>query len=226
MEDFPGNSHASKVQSQEKPEPEKPKTANSEPKKAQKVVTGKAQKKPIGQRFRQMFASDGQSFGEHLVEHVIIPGIKELILATAFKTLDGLKEGVEQSIFGDSKPRTTRTTSYGTGRPQVQYNRFSSPATSRPHPPGQAPRIIRRSNVIEDIILPTRADGEAVKEELQAVIDSVGHCTVGDLYSTVDIQPNKTDEGWGWDDISAARVRMLPTGEFLLVMPRPIPIEN
>jgi hypothetical protein len=80
---------------------------------------------------------------------------------------------------------------------------------------------------VPDIELDSREQGENIIEELTAVIDGVGHCTVGDLYATIGMQPNQTDEGWGWDSVQAARVRLQPsTGRYLLMMPRPIEIQN
>jgi hypothetical protein len=80
--------------------------------------------------------------------------------------------------------------------------------------------------VVRDYILETREDADLVLEELDAVIDSVGHCTVGDFYSTMGDTPNQTDEEWGWTSLSAARVTKVASNEFLISMPRPRPIET
>lgn len=233
MQDFPGNSHVSKVAA-EKERPAVSETS-SEPKKVTKVINGRAtqRKKSLGGRFKEMFfASVGEeSFAEHLVEKIVVPRAKEMLLTIANQTIDGIRQAVEERIFGTSTPSNTRGTSYTTGRPVVNYNRMSSgaPAGQRDRARSGPPPVIRRSNVIQDIILESREDGDTVLENLDAMIDSIGHCTVGDLYGLVDIPTNRIDESWGWTDLSRARVNVIPgtnPPEYLVTMPPPRPIEN
>jgi hypothetical protein len=199
---------------------------------ADKVVKGKViqRKKPLGKRFKEMFGGNGEeSFGQYLVSNVVEPMIKDMILSIITQTADGIRGGIEERLFGEAQTRSTRTVSHGTGRPRVNYTRYSSsttPTYRSPNTAPPAPRIIRRSNVIEDIILETRQEGEDVIAELNEIIASVRHCTVGDLYASVGIRPKTTDEGWGWDDLRSARVTELRSGGYLLLLPPPIPIEN
>lgn len=232
MQDFPGNSHTARTITNSQ-DAEKAEENASDPKKLEKVITGKVvqRKKGLGSRFKEMFFHEDGNFGEYLFEKVIVPKLKDLGLSVLDQFFDGIHQGVEEMFHGPNGQGRRKTISYGT--PRRNYNAYSasSPSVRREsitRPPG-VPRIIRRSNVIEDIILETREDGEAVIEELTAVIDSVGHCTVGDLYSLVDIHPKTTDEGWGWTDISNARCTRIPGAnppEFMLRMPSPRPIEN
>lgn len=233
--DFPGNSHTSRIVGNDGEAGTPEADGVSTPKKVEKVVQGKVitRKKPLGVRFKEMFASgNGDSFAEHLVENVVVPMIKDIILSVITQTAEGFKQGLEERLF-EGQPRPSRRSSYSDGRPpSVAYHRMSSSSTTMRRDSGTrppAPRVIRRSNVVEDIILASREDGDAVREELEAMIDSVGHCTLGDLYDLVGITPKSTDEGWGWTDISRSRINRIPGSnppEFLLTMPRPIPIEN
>jgi hypothetical protein len=227
--DFPGNSHAAKIVTDKETEPAEPK-ATSEPKKVEKVVTGKAipRKKPLGTRLKDMFINDGGGFGEYLVEKVIVPMTKDMILSIITQTADGVRGGIEQKLFGpDEAGRRSRpVTSYGTGKPVVNYTRYSTPASSRSvttRPPGY---MSRRSNSVKDIILEDREEGDLVLGELDAVIEKYGHCTVGDFYSLVGETPVNTDEEWGWTDLGQARVQKIAPREYLVSMPRPHPIEN
>lgn len=224
---LPGNSHAAKAKKQQ--EASESSEAASEPKQIKQVVEGKVHKKTLGERFREMFASDdGMSFSQYLVEQVVIPGIKEVINTAVAQTLDGIKEGIEDRINGGQGSRTSRPSR--SNRPVTNYNaRYRSTSSVRTvsHSPAEPPRVIRRSNIVQDIILDNREHCDLLMEELEAVIDSVGHCTVGDLYSMTGIDIKKTDESWGWTDISGARTRLIPqTGEYRLMMPAPIPIES
>lgn len=234
--DFPGNSHTSRIEDEKKdPAQESVEAqATSEMKKVKKVVTGKVvEKKPptLGDRFKNMFLHDGGNFAEHIVEKIVVPMVKDMALSIATQMVDGFRQGVEEMLFGpDGKERRGRTTSYGTGRPVVNYTRYSSSSTVRrsgDRPGNDRDDGPRRSNRVKEIIVESREDGDAVIEELEAIIDSdIGHCTVGDFYAACNESFVSTDEGWGWTDLSNARVRKLARDEFLIVMPRPRPIES
>jgi hypothetical protein len=254
MDDFPGNlpgnSHSAKLKKQqdapETPEASKEQVgpidsaqkqyddhqpeANEEPM-VKKVVNGRVttRKKPLSSRFKEMFAGDGeQTFLDHLINDVAIPRAQEMMVSILHQAMDGVKSGVEDLITGNRTSGGSRaTTSYGTGRPVTNYNAPYRPpsarTTARTTPP--APRMtIRRSNRVQDIFFETREDGLDVLDELIDKIKGFGHCTVGDLYSAVGETPRSTDQSWGWDDLDNARVRRLATGEFQLVLPRPIDI--
>lgn len=236
---LPGNSHSAKLKrEQEKAGAEPVDTQTSEPaaeaRRPKQVVTGKVtqRKKPLGSRMKEMFFSGGGEdvgFIEHLAQSVIVPKIKDMLLTLVKQTLDTIEQSAEEVVHGKTRTGTTRTVSSVTRRPVHNYNApyRSSPTRSPVRSASPVTRAkIRRSNQIQDIILGSIEETDAVIEELSALIDDVGHCTVGDLYVVVGITPNATDEGWGWTDIRHALPRLLSTDEYLLVMPPPIPIEN
>jgi hypothetical protein len=241
MEDFPGNlpgnSNVSKMTKEERVEvePEETKTSDApeenETGAVKKVANGRVRRKPLAVRFRDMFRNEDEqeNFGEYLLNHVIIPMTKDLIINTVKQTLDGISNGVEDRVGGSSRARGGRSTVHGS----VRHTDYTAPSRSnrvgssavRSAPAG--PRVvIRRSNRVQDVLFDTREDALDVKEDLQAKIDDFGHCTVGDLYAASGIRPKSTDEAWGWDDLSEARVRSLSTGDFQLVVPQPIEIQN
>lgn len=228
MENFPGNSHTSRMVKNDQENSED----ISEPKKAKSVVTGKVieRKKPLGTRVKDLFVNDGGSFAEYLVEKVVVPMMKDMVLSVITQTADGFRQGLEEKLFGpnDQRPRG-RTVGYNGGRAPVNYTRYSSgsPMGRRDpntRPPG--PYSARRSNVVKEFIVESREDADAILEELDAVIDTVGHCTVGDFYSTMNEAPETTDESWGWTNLAGARVSKLGMHEFLITMPRPRVIDN
>lgn len=239
MDDFgslPGNSHTAKLKKEQQKAGASEEAEGSQAisdaennEKVKKVVSGKVitKRKPLGVQFKEMFASEGeQSFMDYLINDVAVPMIQETIVTVIGSTLDGIKNGLEDRITGGrSEGRTSRLTSYGTGK-RVDYNaqyRASRPSVRSTAP---SPRMtIRRSNRVVDIFLETREDGMDIIEELQGKIDGFGHCTVADLYACVGEDIKTTDEAWGWDTLEDARVRRLATGQFQLVVPRPIPIQ-
>jgi hypothetical protein len=235
--DFPGNSHTAARIEEEKASEQVPENTptTSEPKKVKKVVTGKVtENKPtLGKRFKNMFVHDGGNFAEHVVEKVVVPMVKDMALSIATQMVDGFRQGVEEMLFGpDAKDRRGRTTSYGTGRPVVNYTRYSSTSSvrrssDRSERDRDRDGSSRRSNRVREIIVESREDGDAVLEELDAIIDSsVGHCTVGDFYAACGERTVSTDEEWGWTDLRDARVSKLGRDEFLISMPRPRPIDG
>lgn len=238
MEDFPGNSNAARKPD---PEPQVPENvtelkvaAASEPKKVRKVADGKVSKKPLGQKFKAMFVHDGGSFAEHLIEDVIVPMAKDMALSLVVQIGDGIKRGFEDMIFGPDETgrrRSSTTTIYGNNRPQVNYQRISSPTTIRPgvsNRHGARQAVDRRANHVKHIVLHTRDEGDDVLEELEAMIDSTSKhfCTVADYYSAMGYEDiTSIDHEWGWTTLLSARVRQQDDGMYFIDMPRPRPID-
>ena len=235
MDQFPGNSHTARVASTDTGTP--PSETTSEPKKAGKVTDGRVyrKRKPLGSRLKNMFVDDGGDFITHLVEKVIVPMVKEMVLSAITQSADGFRQGLERQLFGpDDQGRRNRPTSYGSSRTRVNYNGYSNgnryntgttmrrDSSTRP-PPNDG--VIRRSNRVEGVLVETRENAELVLDDLNAVIDSVGHCSVGDFYAAVGLRPSTTDEEWGWNSLRSAEISKVGTDEFLITMPRPLPIE-
>lgn len=227
MQEFPGNSHMSKIVT---PKPEE--TEAAEPKKVESVIEGTVtrRKKSLGKRFKDVFFAESTGFADYLVKEVLIPGAKDLFFGAIEQTLNGVKQGIEQQVFGTGgRPKKT----VGSTNPnRVNYNHISTSRTSivrSQRTNGYTPSVratARRSNQVDEIILDTRRDCENVLAELDRMITRQGHCTVGDLYSLVNVRPVSTDEQWGWIDVSDASVNQIAAGEFLLTMPMPEPIQG
>lgn len=244
MEDFPGNSNAArkpepdriqKIEAQKSDVPDNVTELNpaaiSDPKKVRKITEGKVKKKPLSQQFKQMFVHDGGDFVEHLAEDVIVPMMKNMALSLVVQIGDGIKRGFEDMIFGPDQDGRRRPISSNRfdSRPQVNYQRMSSPTTVRPgssnHPSARRD-MDRRSNRVRHITLHTRAEGDDVIEELQNMIDRMGHCTVGDYYGALGVDDiTSTDHEWGWTTLLAARVRSDGDGDYYIDLPRPRAID-
>jgi hypothetical protein len=228
--DLPGNSYAEK-NNENKIHPENSVTDGE--KKLGKVVSGQVtqRRKTVGTRLKEMFTSKPgetkETFVEHLVENVVVPMFQDMLYGIVDNVTTGVRESVEQAIFGEAGSRKSRVhaASRGTNRPRVNYNQVSSRrATNGPRL--STNRIIRPSNTVKDIILETRDDAERVIDALREAAERYGHVTVGDLYETVGIDPVSTDHEWGWQlrDLMAAHVKLIDAGEYLVSMPRPIAI--
>lgn len=215
-DEFPGNSFSAK-QVKVTGEGMEPKTT-VEKEKIEPVINGKVEqrKKTLGARFKQHFVTEGEGFFDHIVEKVVIPKSLELVNTIIAQTADAFKQGFEEMLFGG---RTTRPST--PPRPgfvqRTNYNGVATPMT----PPTTAyfQPVVRRSNVVKDVVLEFREDVELVLDTLRGVIERHGHCTLGDFYGLVDIQTNPVDEEWGWTNLASARSRQV-NGGYLVVLPR------
>lgn len=205
-------------------EPEPP--AENSTSGSKKVIQGVAvrQKRSIGTRLKDMFIEDGGDFADQLVKEVVIPKAKEIVLTVIDQTQLGIKQVVEQALFGQIRTHN-RPTNYGTGRP-VNYNGMSASIIRPRADTGSHIRRMRRSNVPDDVVVSSLEEGEMILEELDAKIDAMRHCTVADLYELAGIEPTGTDDSWGWTNLDRARVRLIGPSRYLIVVPRPQSIDN
>lgn len=224
MEDFPGNSFAEKQNVPKEIEPEKnPETGEAEPSK--KIVNGKLAKRTLTERFKDLFAGESISFVDHLAKNVVEPMVKDIILTIITQSADGVRQGIEQKLFGQVSSRGTRTTSYGTGT-RVNYSAYSSTTSGarRPTPTtyNRTNRPVHRtSNRVQTVIVETRGEGQMVLDDLEAKIAEEGYCSLGDYYDLVGITPKSTDFDWGWTSLDSARVTRDPDDEYRMRMPDP-----
>jgi hypothetical protein len=234
QEEFPGNSNKERVSP---PEPEKPAEASDAvvKDKPEPITKGKVglRKKPLGLRFKEMFAEDGRSYAEDIVKSIVVPMLKETLDSVISQTVDNFKRGVQQAIFGDAPRPSSAIRS--TVRAPYDYNKISTSSTTtsiRRAAGGFSSRApVRRSNVIKEVFLDDKPTAQAVLEELEAMCDSIGHVTVGDYYNLVQVPITPTDESWGWDRRTLNQAHVIVVNEsgrreFMINLPRPLPIEN
>ena len=206
--EFPSNSRKAREQPDEK--------------KIESVVTGKVvrRKKSPGKRFGELFVSgDSKTVGQYVILDVMLPALKDMIA-------DGMSQGVERMLFGDSRPVGRRPGSRPMGSTgpsgHVSYNRFSS--STREEPRNRMSRQAKASHSFDEIVLSTRAEAEEVLNRLYDLIARYQVASVSDLYNLIDEPANFADEKWGWDDIEGSQVRRT-SGGYLLDLPRPKAID-
>lgn len=229
MTEFPGNSHASKIVRLPIPDDEEKKTEEKE-EPLHKIAEGRAivRNKTLGERFKNVFTSGSGSIVDHLIEQIIVPTItatvREMIMTIVAQVGHGIQQSVEYRMGGPNRSPagSYRPNAYRNG--PISYNRYAngggmSEFAAR-HRDTLPPYQPRRSNVVKDVILPTREEAEEILGELEGVIERHGHCTVGDLYSIVNFPTTSTDEYWGWVDLRRAYTSAERDG-YLLRLPRP-----
>lgn len=200
--DFPSNSHKSKEKMIKKPE-----------KKVEKITSGKVikQKKSLGRKFAETFLGENiESVSSYIIYDVIIPAAKNMIF-------DTVNNGIEMLLFGQIRGSRTRR---DRGRSYVSYSSYYK---DRDRDRQISLRNRARHN-FDDIILESRGEAEEVLSHLVELIDVYGMASVADLYDLVGVTSNFTDNRYGWDNLSSARV--VPVrGGYLLELPRPIVLD-
>lgn len=207
MDDFPGNTHKREVVVQEPKE---------ETRKVSRITKGAAtkNKKTLGKRFAEVFiGGDAKSVFEYIFVDVLVPALKDALVEAA-------TQGIERTLFGDSRSGSRRPTYRSSSSSYTSYNQYSRPQPKREDP---RPTPSRRSNSYEDLVLPSRSDAENVLEAIYELLSKYGSATVSDLYELTGITPNFIDEKWGWYVLDGSRVRRVANG-YLLDLPRPEPL--
>lgn len=197
---FPSNSHSIK----------NPKGKNLENKRRSgKIIKGKVvkQKKSFSKRIKELFIADNeQSVMEYILYDVLVPAAKDMISNT-------VKDGIEVLLFGEKKSRNInrdRDKSY------VPYHSYHKSTTDKRSisPSGRA------RHDFDEIILETREEAEDVLAHIFDLTIDYGLATVADLYDSVGIESNFTDDKYGWTDLRDSCVHPV-RGGYLIDLPRP-----
>ena len=187
------------------------------------IAQGIKRKKSVGKRFMEAFTGDDvQNVAQYVFWDVLIPAAKSAIL-------DAITTGIERTLYGDSRPRSSVGGGYRTTGSYTSYNRASKPTSTRydsgwkPRAERQMSRSARASHNFSEIILETRAQAEDVLEKLIDLIDRFDVASVSNLYAMVGVTGEFTDDQWGWNIESKPffNFRKIPQG-YLLELPAPI----
>jgi hypothetical protein len=202
---FPGNSQRDK------------KTPPDE-KKVERVTTAEPirRKKGLGRKLKDIFfGGDPRATASFIVQSVLIPAAKDMIV-------DAASEGVQKLVRGDSYRRRNSPPSGPAG--YVNYQRMGrGPAVAEA---GVRPmsRPARARHDFDEIVLQSRQEAETVIEQLYEIVSKYDSATVSDLYDLVGIRGTHVDHKWGWTDMRGAGVVRVRDG-FLLELPDVQPME-
>lgn len=189
---------------------------SAEKKKIEKVIRGtaKVKKKSELRKFTDNFISeDVDSVKTYVVRDVIIPSVIDLIE-------DIVVGGIRTLLRGDSGRRDSKDRrSYGSPS-YINYTRYSDRRDDR----GRDNQT-RRGYGYDDIVVNSRADAEAVIEQMDGIVDTYGMVSVADLYDLVGMTSNYTDNNYGWTNIRNAEPVRLRDGGWMIKMPKAIPIK-
>lgn len=196
---------------------EEQKNANlAERKKIDKVVKGTVKTKKKGEirKFADIFISeDVGNVKSYVLMDVLVPAIKKAIS-------DIVTDGIDMILYGGSG--RSRSNSSGSKPSYVSYNRFSDRNDDR-----RGDRNDSRSRArfdCSDIIFESRGEAEAVRAQMEDVIEQYGFVTVADLYDMVGLNEPYTSNKYGWMSIRSAEVCRVRDG-YVIKLPKASPID-
>jgi len=181
------------------------KKTKPEKKKIDQVTTGKviSKKRPISKKFKDLFLSDDMP---SIINDVLIPAAKH----TLSDMIDGTKD---MMLFGELQGRGSRRDK---SRYRVSYQNYYD---GKKQPSVKAANRARHN--FDDIILETRAEGEAVLDQLVELTLEYEQATVADLYDLVGLSGSFTDNKYGWETLERAKVIRVRDG-YMLDLPKTI----
>lgn len=204
MYDYKPNSHKTKEE------------GSAEKRDIKKVVTGpvKTKKKSGTSKFMSNFVSDdAQNVKSYILSDVLIPAAKKLLY-------DIVTDSIDMILYGNNGGSNRKKAGSGGSTSYVSYSNYSN----------KDRRDDRRENTtrvrfdFEDIIFGNRGEAEAVREQMEEVIDRYGFVTVADMYDMADISAPYTSSKYGWTNIRSAEVVRVRDG-YILKLSRPAAID-
>lgn len=232
-EQYPSNSHTSKLRASVPVSPAKPvqqQPQSEDRPKAEKAIEGTAsvKKKSLGSKFKGIFTGvSPKEVFDDVVDKAIIPGIKGMLLDAGERALDRWFGGG----VGNTPTRAAARTMV-TNVAHVAYNKISTPNTipGRPIDPRPPVMMSRRGQAMfdfEELEFETRQDASVILSLMYDALRDYGSVSVAEFYAWADVQGNFTDRNWGWRDLSGTGpTRNSRTGKFTLNLPDPIPLTS
>jgi hypothetical protein len=209
MTEYDANSHRSKEGGPTGDQ----KDADPGEKKTVKVIQGKAvvKKKNVFRRSKEMFfAADFGTVVDFIIGDVILPALRDAMVDTAAR-------GTERLVYGEARrERRPRPTSYSS---RIQYNNYrsdprGSTVSANSYPanlPDQRRLSVMRRDVPE-VVVPTRADAEAVVEMMLNYLDKYGVVALSELYEMLGRETGPIDLKWGWTLLRNVPIRQVRDG--------------
>lgn len=200
--DYKPNSHKYKEQQA---------AAAKEKKKVEKVVHGKVKTKKKNEirKFADIFvAEDVSNVKSFILMDVLVPAIKKAIV-------DIVTNGVDMMLYGEARGGKKRTSG-----DYVSYRDYSNRDR-------RDRRDTRSSSQFDydDLVFESRGEAEAIREQMDDLIDRYGMVTVADFYDLAGITAPYTSNRYGWTSIRNAEPVRNRDGGYSLKLPKAMLID-
>lgn len=174
--------------------------------------TPKTRKKSEIRKAAGLFISeDASTVKEHLIQDVVIPTAKDLIVNV-------ITDAVNIIFWGSTRRKS------GSGTRIGYASRFDE--VRDPRDRDRDRRRDRTAIEYDDIIFDNRGDAEAVLANMDACLEQYGTVTVLDLFDFAGVTThNYMADRYGWKNLSNAEVRRIRDG-FIIDLPRAFPIDR
>lgn len=187
------------------PNSHKFKEEQKERKKIDKVVNGtvKTKKKTQASKIADIFIpEDVSSVKSYIIEDVVVPYVKDIILDTV------------KALLG-----TNGRSSKNSKADRVSYRNYYDDRNDRSYSSSR----VRTSYSFDDITLETRGEAEEVISRMDELVATYGFVTVADLYDLVGVTCNYTDNKYGWTNVRNVEAIRVQDG-YMLKLPKALPI--
>ena len=178
-------------------------------KRVEKVISGTAKtKKNEVRKFRDVFISeDISNVKSYVLMDVLVPAIKNAIV-------DIVTDGVNMIFGTGSGHKKTSGSNY------VSYRDYSRESKRDDN------RVASGRFAYDDILFPSRGEADAVLEQMDAIIEEYGYVTVADMYDMADLNAPYTGNRYGWTSVRRAEIVRVRGGDYIIKLPRAIPIDR
>lgn len=203
MDDYKPNSHRFK---------EEQKASPIESKKVEKVVskTAKTKKKSELTKLKDVFISeDVSNVKTYIISDVLIPAAKKAVY-------DIITNGIDMILYGGSGRSKSKS-----NVDRVSYRSYYETSKDRF---GSNSVSATRGFEYDDIIFESRGEAEAVRTQMNEIIDQYGYVTVADLYDMADLTAPFTSNRYGWTSVRNADIGRVRDG-YVLKLSRAMPID-
>lgn len=182
--------------------------AKAEEKEIKRVVDGgvKTKKKSeIGKLSSIFISEDAANVKSYIFMDVLVPAIKKAIS-------DIVRDGIDMILYGGNggSKKSSSNVSY------VDYRK----ASDRPRPTAN---VTTRFDY-DDLVFENRGQVEAVREQMEEVIEHYGFVTVSDMYDMAGLTAPFTGNKYGWTSIRTAEPVRVRDG-YILKLPKAMPID-
>ena len=205
MDNYKPNSHKYK---------EDNKAGSEERQKFDKITKGAVvtKKKSEVSKLKDIFVSeDIKSVKSYIFMDVLVPAIKDAIE-------DIVTNGIRMILRGDTSARRSSSTAS-----KISYRDYYDGDRRNNDRFRNETRSVTKYSY-DDIILESKGEAEAVLDRMSEIIDIYGMVRVADLYDLVGVTGDYTDNKYGWTNISGAKPVRVRDGQYMLDLPRALPI--
>jgi hypothetical protein len=222
VEQFPANSHNSKIN-------EPPQESPSDRPRNLRVVTEAAtrRKKPFGARLISIFKNgeDFKTATTRVIFDRLIPAILEQLAESGKEIMeqlvDGGKEIIDRVVWGENRAPSRSSRS---SKSHISYHRMGSSSSNR-FEKRDLSRRDRALHNLDEVDFRDKGTAEEAIDFLYATLQEYQQVTVADFYSIAGLSSEPQDENWGWKDIRGVRVARNRDDTYSVIgLPRPIPL--